>query len=440
MANQKKSSNTLKEKIGPTWLWLIPSTVLFIKIITIFNIPGYIWLGADGESYLEGVNGLIDGGLFSEKNILQYFPAGYPILIWIFSKLSVSYALLFLSLFQSLVFAFSTWYFAKNLASTRLSVINKWLLIFISINPTLTLSSLVVGYESLVASMLLLSAGVLISMNSKTDGTTKKVILFSVFTGLASFIQPRYLATAVVVLIVYLYLEFGLKGSLKFFAISLVILMIFPLGLGLRNQQAADKFFVSNNLGVTMNVGAGPESSGGYTNKATGVPCKPEPQTDNQKVICVLKWYATNPGQFVRLSLNKTIYFFSPWTGPLANGTMARNPWLKVNPISQTAKTPDGFKMVYGGFGKFVSWAWLAGQLSLMIWGAVWLWRQGEDLRRISVLAISMVSISWLVSVGTIGDHRFRMPIMAFMLLLQIAGVRGFSKKPLILKSSAKRR
>lgn len=440
MGNKRKTTGELRDKFGPTWLWLIPSTVLFIKIITIFNIPGYVWLGADGESYLDGVNGLISEGLFSEREKLQYFPAGYPILIWIFSKLSINYALLILSIFQSLVFAFSTWYFAKKLATTSLSVVNKWLLIFISINPTLTLSSLVVGYESLVASMLLLSAGVLISINSKADGTIKKVILFSVFTGLASFIQPRYLATAAIVLIVYLHHEFGMKGSLKFVSISLAVLMIFPLGLGLRNQQATDKFFVSNNLGVTMNVGAGPEATGGYTNKATGVPCKPEPQTDNQKVVCVLKWYATNPDEILRLSFNKTVYFFSPWSGPLANGTMARNPWLKVNPIAQTAKTPDGFKMVYGGFGKLVSWTWLVGQLSLMIWGAVWLWRKGEDLRRLSILAISMVTVSWLVAVGTIGDHRFRMPIIAFMLLLQVAGLRGFSKKPLILKSPAKRR
>ncbi len=65
--------------------------------------------------------------------------------------------------------------------------------------------------------------------------------------------------------------------------------MVAPISLGLRNKEATGKFFISNNLGVTMNVGAGPDSSGGYTNKATGVECQSDVKTDNQKVICILK-------------------------------------------------------------------------------------------------------------------------------------------------------
>ena len=189
-----------------------------------------------------------------------------------------------------------------------------------------------------------------------------------------------------------------------------------------------------------MNVGAGSKSTGGYTNKATGVQCPPNVKTDNQKVICILKWYATNPLQTIRLSYNKTLYFFSPWSGPLANGTMARNPWLKINPIQQSAKTPDGWKMVYGNFGKLVSWVWFLASFGLMVWGAIWLWRSGSELRQISVFAGVPVLISWLVAIGTIGDHRFRIPVMPFILLLQLSGLRGLSRKPLILKPKVKKR
>jgi hypothetical protein len=216
--------------------------------------------------------------------------------------------------------------------------------------------------------------------------------------------------------------------------------MMSPLVLGLRNKEATGKFFVSNNLGVTMNVGAGPQSSGGYTNKSTGVDCPENVKTDNQKVICILKWYVANPLQTARLSYNKTLYFFSPWSGPLANGTMARNPWLKINPVQQSAKTQDGWKVIYSGFGKTVSWIWLLASFGLMIWGAIWLWKSGGETRNLALFAGIPVLISWIIALGTIGDHRFRIPVMVFIFILQVSGVRGLSKKPLILKPKAKKR
>lgn len=427
-------------EFGPYWLWLIPLSALFVKLITIANIPTQIWPGSDAESYLEGVNGLINSGLFSNAEKLQYFPAGYPIVIWLLSKISLTSALALLAIFQSILFAFATWFFVKKLHFGRISRFTPWLSFLISYNPTLSLSSLALGYESLVASLLMISMALIIDIKLKNNRTIWGILSFSLIGAMAAFLQPRYLATSIIFIVIWLFREIGLQKSIKFVVISLIILMLSPMALGLRNQKATGNFFVSNNLGVTMNVGAGSKSTGGYTNKATGVQCPPNVKTDNQKVICILKWYATNPLQTIRLSYNKTLYFFSPWSGPLANGTMARNPWLKINPIQQSARTPDGWKMVYGNFGKLVSWVWFLASFGLMVWGAIWLWRSGSELRQISVFAGVPVLISWLVAIGTIGDHRFRIPVMPFILLLQLSGLRGLSRKPLILKPKVKKR
>ena len=427
-------------EFGPYWLWLIPLSALFVKLITIANIPTQIWPGSDAESYLEGVNGLINSGLFSNAEKLQYFPAGYPIVIWLLSKISLTSALALLAIFQSILFAFATWFFVKKLHFGKISRFTPWLSFLISYNPTLSLSSLALGYESLVASLLMISMALIIDIKLKNNRTIWGILSFSLIGAMAAFLQPRYLATSIIFIVIWLFREIGLQKSIKFVVISLIILMLSPMALGLRNQKATGNFFVSNNLGVTMNVGAGSKSTGGYTNKATGVQCPPNVKTDNQKVICILKWYATNPLQTIRLSYNKTLYFFSPWSGPLANGTMARNPWLKINPIQQSAKTPDGWKMVYGNFGKLVSWVWFLASFGLMVWGAIWLWRSGSELRQISVFAGVPVLISWLVAIGTIGDHRFRIPVMPFILLLQLSGLRGLSRKPLILKPKVKKR
>jgi hypothetical protein len=438
MNKPQKNGTKWSEKLGPYWTWLFPSVALFIKVITTSNIPGHIWPGSDAESYLDAVNGLVTSGFFSDAEKLQYFPAGYPVIIWLLAKISISNALLLLGIFQSLVFAFASWFFVKNINFGKFSRLAPWVAFLVSFNPTLALSSLAIGYESLVASLLMISLALLFQENR--EKRIFRILVFSILSGLAAFMQPRYLATSIIVLVIWSYRNFGARKSVKFVSLALIVIMMSPLVLGLRNKEATGKFFVSNNLGVTMNVGAGPQSSGGYTNKSTGVDCPENVKTDNQKVICILKWYVANPLQTARLSYNKTLYFFSPWSGPLANGTMARNPWLKINPVQQSAKTQDGWKVIYSGFGKTVSWIWLLASFGLMIWGAIWLWKSGGETRNLALFAGIPVLISWIIALGTIGDHRFRIPVMVFIFILQVSGVRGLSKKPLILKPKAKKR
>jgi hypothetical protein len=69
-------------------------SVFIIKIAIIFRIEGIntgygsgtyfvdgSWLGADGENYLTGYFALLKDGIFSADSILNYWPAGYPLLI-----------------------------------------------------------------------------------------------------------------------------------------------------------------------------------------------------------------------------------------------------------------------------------------------------------------------------------------------------------------------
>ena len=158
-----------------------------------------------------------------------------------------------------------------------------------------------------------------------------------------------------------------------------------------------------------------------------GVPCElsgTPSQQDNQRVKCVLTWYLENPTKSLKLFYNKSIYFWSPWFGPVANGTMARNPWLTISPINSMTSTQEGVNTVYGNFGKLISWTWLLGGLALLLYGFQILWRQKSLERFIASLAILAISINWLVSLISIGDHRFRIPIMGLSLFLQAIGLK----------------
>ena len=78
------------------------------------------WLGADGENYLTGFTGLIRDGVFSKEGILNYWPAGYPIVILFSSLFGKSWVLTSLSVFQSIIFSYAAYLFASQLAKTRL--------------------------------------------------------------------------------------------------------------------------------------------------------------------------------------------------------------------------------------------------------------------------------------------------------------------------------
>jgi hypothetical protein len=194
-----------------------------------------------------------------------------------------------------------------------------------------------------------------------------------------------------------------------------------------RNLQSIDKAAISTNLGVNMRIGAGDETQGGYARTGPDIPCEPMPPattvSDNDVVKCVIKWYIANPGKSLRLFINKGWFFWSPWSGPLANGTMARNPWLKVNPIVDIANgNQSGNDLVNKSIGRGISFFWVIGCISLFFIGFFWLRSMKGIYSTLAYASAIPVVISWLVSMGTIGDHRHRLPTMTLSVFLQVLG------------------
>ena len=398
----------------------------------LFLVDG-AWLGADGENYLNGFTGLIRDGVFSKEGILNYWPAGYPLVILFLSLFGKSWVLTSLSVFQSIIFSCAVYFFASQLAKTRLKNFAYLVFILIILNPTLSLSSIAIGYESLTASGFLIATGLIIKDFVEKDDKKliKYLVVNSLMFGLMSFMQPRLIISGIFIIILWILTRKGVKAGSLLVIVSLAVTLFFPATLMYRNYKAVGLTAVSTNLGNTMNIGAGNTATGGYMKKWDGVPCTltgNESQQDNQRVKCVLNWYASNPVKSLKLFYNKTIYFWSPWFGPEANGTMARNPWLTISPIKNIASTPDGDKLVYGGFGKLISWLWLLGGLALLLYGFIVLWRQNSLERFIGNIAMIAISTNWLISLISIGDHRFRIPIMGMSLFLQAIGLRTLFK------------
>lgn len=418
------------------YLIAFPALAFLIKMIVMLNVQAGGWLGADGENYLTGVDGLLNQGFFSSEEKLTYWPAGYPLLVWPFAAISLTKFVYMLSVVQSLFFAYSTYFLTKSISKTRLSYLAFTASLFISFNPTLSLGSLTVAYETPVASCLMMALGIVINSADKDSETKirlREITYIGLWFGLASFMQPRFILVAGIFILVFALYSTGRKTQIKLAAVGVVALMLLPTLLIFRNSEAVGKTTISTNLPTTMSLGVGEETLGGYKRIGPAINCEPsEPNTsisDNEFIACVIKWYATHPVKTAKLAFHKSLYFWSPWSGPVAEGTTARNPWLKISPVQQMQKTTSAVNLIQGNFGKTISYLWLVGQIALLIFGFITLYKRDELGKKVALLSVAPVLLAWLITLGTIGDHRFRIPTMGLSLLLQVVGILAIREK-----------
>ena len=288
MASKSKAARAKQSKAESKvnfYLIAIPVLAFVIKLITMANIKnvdgGFLggWLGADGENYLSGVDGLLAQGYLSDKSILSYWPAGYPILIWLLTKISLTYVIALISFTQTIFYAYASYYFVKQLRGTRLQPYMFWIAIAIAFNPTLSLSSLAVGYESPIAACMLMVVGLIMkSVQSPHDrGFISRVVAAGFFSALATLMQPRWILTTLVIALIWALITKGRKAQALILIGVVGIMAIAPAIMIDRNVRSIDKAVISTNLGVTMNIGAGPDTKGGYAKTGESVPCEPVP-------------------------------------------------------------------------------------------------------------------------------------------------------------------
>ena len=102
---------------------------------------------------------------------------------------------------------------------------------------------------------------------------------------------------------------------------------------------------------------------------------------------------------------------------------MARNPWLKVNPIVDIAEgSLEGNALVTQAVGKIISFVWVMGCISMMFIGFFWLRSMKGIYANIAYITFVPVVVSWIVALGTVGDHRYRIPTMTLSVFLQVMG------------------
>lgn len=413
-------------------LWLICLVVFFIRLIHALLLRNHAYLGADGPNYITGFLSIIKEGVYSSDQHLLYWPPGYSFFMFIAYLLVPTNPLLAVSLIQNILCGLGIFFFSKRCSSKFVSSrYALYLCIVLNINPMIYGMSLSIGYESIVISLYLIIIAVFLKgglPSNSISGFLRLAVLIICMGVIVSF-QPRLIITNIVI-IVFFYIW---RVKFNNFLVFSVIFLLFanaaaPLAYSLRNHKVHGAYIVSSNLADTLLIGAGDHATGAYNENPKGIPCTLDTTSISNRekslTSCVLHWYATHPLKATKLFLNKAIFFWSPWSGPLSKGTLASHPWRMISPADLLEKHSNSLFLIT--VAKAFSALYLFGYIGITLLGYRQLLRRESDLVVIRLAHVSLLCIfaNMLISMATIGDNRFRVPVLGFLILLQLYGVK----------------
>jgi len=412
-------------------------------------------LAADGVNYQQSISALNTDGLFSKYPGLFFQPAGYPLLIWTISLFGLIPANLVVVLLQSSIHVLSVLFLYSRLQSTQFFKIAPFLFLILMFNPILCMSAMNCGYESLVSSFTIVIAALLIA--SKKIEVRQIILVFSILTVMI-LMNSRFLGVALITLI-YFFSRTEITALRRSILLSGSACILLPtLLLTFRNEIAVSVKSPATNVGVTLNWGAGDNASGAHNiHGEFGVPCKTLTGSDSllmgkSEIVatffnlnalntpadvsdydtklrnCVIQWYRDNPSDFIRLFVSKSIFFFSPFTGPLSSGTFEiNNGFISKTNMELEKLTKEGNQVNLTKFGYAAAYIAL---LFLCLIGVINLYRVDAGVTK---FVLGILTIQWLISAISIGDNRFRIPAIPLVWIFATYGLVILLEKKKVL-------
>jgi 4-amino-4-deoxy-L-arabinose transferase-like glycosyltransferase len=363
--------------------------------------------GADADTYHAAGEVIAGQGLFSDSIPgVPYWPAGYPALVgatyWLVGSVRAVVVL------QVLLLAVGT-YCAYRLTATlldeRTGVVAAVLL---SASPALVAAPTVLMYEvplgvAMVGAFLLLA-------RAAAGRPIAPAVGAGVLLAVAAAIQPKALLPAI---LGALWLSLTTRRHV---AATLVLLLALcgPAALAARTVAAEGEPVAAATLGVTMRIGMHDGADGGYqpTPAPTGPTARELADEDGELLRASLRWATENPRRALVLTGPKALNFWSP----LAGSEGSRGTWFHSFDLRRVLPPSGGLATLWSLFRAL----WTTGTIALMAAGAVVVWRR----RPASCALLAIPVLSFLaISLVTIGDPRFRLPVAPFYTALIAAAV-----------------
>jgi 4-amino-4-deoxy-L-arabinose transferase-like glycosyltransferase len=389
--------------------------------------------GPDTGSYVDAARALADRGLLADHvPNLPYWPAGYPtFLATIFSTLGESPRLI--AAIQVLFLGLATWSAFTLVRREIGGAVALVSIVLMGLSPALFAASNELMYETVLAGGMVIAFD-LVSRSRHATGRRSIALAAAggLLIGAVSTMQPKALAV-VVVLLVWVCLG---RRDVRVIVALIVAAAIGPLALAARTAATTDHVALSANLGATTRIGLNDHASGGYRYDVSVLRgCDLPPRLvsrdrvgfsdddvftfDRHLTDCSVSWAFAHPVHAVGLGIKKAVYFWSPMVGPLTRDREATwaQPFDYRRGVPATARDSGAFDTLNRILGNL----WMVLVVGLVLAGVAIGVR--SDRRRATLILAAPVAIFLGVSMVTIGDARFRLPVTPFYTVLQAIAV-----------------
>lgn len=398
--------------------------------------------GPDTTSYVAAAHGLADRGLLADHvPNLPYWPAGYPaFLAAIFAV--VGDAPRAAAALQVLLLGLATWSLFALVRRELGGAVAVVAVVLTGISPALLAASDELMYETVLASALVIAVD-LVSRARRAPGPRGAALAAAgaFVLGVAATMQPKALAVVLVLLAWVCTAPRGAAAATRARTAALALAVVLaaavgPLALIARSAAATDHAALSANLGATARIGLNDRASGGYRYdvsvlRGCGLPARLVSRDragfsdadlfafDRTLTRCSASWAADHPLHALRLAAVKALYFWSPMVGPLPRDREAS--WAQPFDLRRALPPALRHAGAFATANRVLGNLWTLLVVGLVLAGAA-VGVRGEH-RRATLLLAAPVALFLAVSMVTIGDARFRLPVTPFYTVLQALAV-----------------
>ncbi len=360
--------------------------------------------GSDARTYLNAAQVLAVDGLLADAPRIPYWPAGYPTLIAQIYRLFGLQADWAVQVLQVVLLGVASWCAYRLISGVFDKATALLFTLLLAMHPALLASSNAIMYESSLASFLTIAVYLLWVAAERPGGGMRHVVGSGLLLAIAAALQPKVILAA---LLVAGWLWWQQRLAIRV-AVLMIVACLGPLALAARTEITDNHWAVSANLGVTMGIGFNDAATGGYVSTTPQPPCGDHADMfarDRALVGCSIRWAMGHPLRTAELTARKAMFYWSPMAGPLS----ARGTWyhsFRYQRVLPASLEQAGF---FRTFDEATGNLWTVLTVMLVGTGA-WLGVRDRRTRPGTTLLSLPVLAFFLVSLGTIGDARFRLP------------------------------
>lgn len=408
---------------GSTYVALIAYVVLFGKVFLADWLEQGIWVDGDGLRRLAEISNMSNFGITVPG--VDAATAGYATVVHMVGVLIGTAALWPIAMLQSALFSFAVWYLAVALRGTRIA----WAMVpfaFLALlNPALSLSSLALGSDSVTASLLMLTLGLLVrDMKTKRDSRTpRRILTAAVLLSASAFMAPMLAFGSIAFLLSWAAARGNREQAIWISAGALALLLALPIMLLVRNQIANN-----SNMLPTSSEQMAPVTAGfkNFDGSRCGIGTLDVVSLNVPKIRCLMSWYQEVSANTSEAAAPNAMAFWSPWAGPMAGTQLRDNPWPALHPANLLTDGANPRSILTTPLATAVSWLWMLAAIVSALAGLVALRGLGILETELSVGAGWLIVGSWLGGALTHADASTRLPVMGMVLMLQLLGWRFF--------------